>query len=77
MKILLIPLSWLFRLGVFFRNFLYNSRILRAKILTPKIISVGNIAAGGTGKTPFVELITEYLLKKGKFVGTLYRPFTG
>ena len=68
MKILLIPLSWLFRLGVFFRNFLYNSRILRAKILTPKIISVGNIAAGGTGKTPFVELITEYLLKKGKFV---------
>lgn len=68
MKLLLIPLSWIFRIGVAFRNFLYNSNILKAKILTPKIISVGNIAAGGTGKTPFVELITEYLLNKGKFV---------
>ncbi len=66
-KILLIPLSLIFRLGVFFRNFLYNSGIFKAKVLEPKIISVGNISAGGTGKTPFVELITEYLLKKKKF----------
>lgn len=68
MKIILIPLSLLFRIGVFFRNFLYNSGILRAKVLEPKIISVGNISAGGTGKTPFVELITEYLIRKNKFV---------
>lgn len=47
---------------------MYNSGIFKAKILDPKIISVGNISAGGTGKTPFVELITEYLLKKNKFV---------
>ncbi len=68
MKIILIPLSLLFRIGVFFRNFLYNSGILKAKVLEPKIISVGNISAGGTGKTPFVELLAEYLLKKNKFV---------
>lgn len=68
MKLILVPLSWVFRLAVAFRNFLYNSRILKAKVLTPKIISVGNIAAGGTGKTPFVELLCEYLLKKKKFV---------
>lgn len=49
-------------------TFLYSSGIFKAKVLTPKIISVGNIAAGGTGKTPFVELLTEYLLNKGKFV---------
>ncbi|HMQ78627.1 MAG TPA: tetraacyldisaccharide 4'-kinase [Ignavibacteria bacterium] len=67
MKIFLIPISLLFRLGVFFRNFFYNSGIIKAKVLEPKIISVGNISAGGTGKTPFVELITEYLLKKKKF----------
>lgn len=67
MKIILIPISLLFRLGVFFRNFLYNSGIIKAKVLDPKIISVGNISAGGTGKTPFVELIMEYLLKKKKF----------
>ncbi len=68
MKILTIPLSLLFRTGVFFRNFLYNTGIFKAKILEPKVISVGNISAGGTGKTPFVELIAEYLLRKNKFV---------
>ena len=68
MKIILLPLSLLFRFGVFFRNFLYNSGIFKAKVLEPKIISVGNISAGGTGKTPFVELITEYLIRKNKFV---------
>lgn len=67
MKFFLIPISLLFRLGIFFRNFFYNSGIIKAKVLEPKIISVGNISAGGTGKTPFVELITEYLLKKKKF----------
>lgn len=68
MKIILLPVSWLFRIAVSVRNFLYSSGIFKAKVLTPKIISVGNIAAGGTGKTPFVELLTEYLLNKGKFV---------
>lgn len=67
MKIITIPLSYIFRVLVFLRNFLYNSGIIKPKVLDPKIISVGNIAAGGTGKTPFVELITEYLLKKNKF----------
>ncbi len=68
MKIFTIPLSILYRIGVFFRNFLYNAGIFKAKILEPKIISVGNIAAGGTGKTPFVEMIAEYLLRKNKFI---------
>ncbi len=68
MKIILLPLSLLFRFGVFVRNFLYNTGLLKAKVLEPKIISVGNISAGGTGKTPFVELITEYLIRKNKFV---------
>lgn len=68
MKIILLPFSWLFRIAVAIRNFMYNTGIIKAKVLSPKIISVGNIAAGGTGKTPFVELLTEYLLSKNKFV---------
>ncbi len=68
MNILLFPLSLIYRIGVFFRNALYNAGIFKTKVLDPKVISVGNLSAGGTGKTPLVELITEYLLKKNKFV---------
>lgn len=68
MRVLLLPLSFLFRIGVFLRNALYNSGVLKVKALNAKVISVGNISAGGTGKTPFVELIARYLLRKGKFI---------
>jgi len=68
MKLLLIPFSYIFRIIVFIRNILYNKGFLKVNELTPNVISVGNIAAGGTGKTPFVELLAEYLLDKGKFI---------
>jgi tetraacyldisaccharide 4'-kinase len=68
MKIITYPISLLYRFIVSIRNFMYNSGIKKPRVLDPKIISVGNIAAGGTGKTPFVEMITEYLLRKNKFV---------
>jgi tetraacyldisaccharide 4'-kinase len=67
MNIFLYPFSLIFRFFVFLRNMFYNSGIFKTRILEPKVISVGNIAAGGTGKTPFAELIMAYLLKKGKF----------
>lgn len=75
MKIILIPLSFLFRIGVFIRNALYNSGIFKTKELNPKIISVGNIAVGGTGKTPFVELVSRYLLEKGKFIVIILKGY--
>ena len=75
MKILLLPLSLIFRFGVFLRNSLYNNGIFKTRELNPKIISVGNIAAGGTGKTPFVELISAYLLEKGKFIVIILKGY--
>jgi tetraacyldisaccharide 4'-kinase len=75
MRLLLIPLSFLFRIGVFFRNAFYNTGIFKVKQLNTKIISVGNIAAGGTGKTPFVELIAKYLLAKNKFVVIILKGY--
>lgn len=75
MKLLLLPLSLIFRFGVFIRNMLYNNGILKTRELNPKIISVGNIAAGGTGKTPFVELISAYLLEKGKFIVIILKGY--
>jgi len=68
MRKLLLPFSWIFRFIVFFRNKLYDNGYFKRVVLSAKVISVGNISVGGTGKTPFVELIARYLVKKGKFV---------
>jgi len=68
MKIITIPLSILFRIIVYFRNMFYNHGLFKIKTLSCPVISVGNLSAGGTGKTPFVELVADYLLNKGKFI---------
>ncbi|MBI3991093.1 MAG: tetraacyldisaccharide 4'-kinase [Candidatus Omnitrophica bacterium] len=47
----------------------------RRKKLNSKVISVGNITLGGTGKTPLVEYIARYLKEEGRKVGILSRGY--
>lgn len=61
LRILLFPLSFVYRLAIGFRNFLYDSKLLRQHEFNVPIISVGNITVGGTGKTPHVEYLIELL----------------
>lgn len=57
-KTILLPLSWLYGLGVYFRNRLYEKGWMRRYVPpVPLVISVGNIVAGGTGKTPVTLLL--------------------
>ena len=60
---LLFPLAMLYALTVRIRNYLYDKEILSSVKLPAPVISVGNISAGGTGKTPFAEYIAELLHK--------------
>ena len=53
----LIPVSWLYGLGVEIRNKLFDWGILPAEEFDIPVISVGNLAVGGTGKTPHIEYL--------------------
>ena len=57
----LLPLSWLYGLGVKFRNMLFDMNVLKSKSYAVPVISVGNITVGGTGKTPHVEYLIRLL----------------
>ena len=70
----LLPLSWLYGLGVKFRNMLFDMNILKSKSYVVPIISVGNITVGGTGKTPHVEYLIQ-LLKDPFCVAMLSRGY--
>jgi tetraacyldisaccharide 4'-kinase len=58
-RYLLFPLSLIYGGIVWLRNWLYNKKILKTASFNFPIICVGNIAVGGTGKTP----LTEYLIR--------------
>ncbi|MDO5447793.1 MAG: tetraacyldisaccharide 4'-kinase, partial [Prevotellaceae bacterium] len=70
----LIPLSWLYGLGVGIRNELFNMKLLPSKQFDVPVIGIGNITVGGTGKTPHVEYLIE-LLRKNCKVAVLSRGY--
>lgn len=61
-RILLLPFSILYRLITDFRNHLYDIGYYKSIEFDRFIISVGNLTAGGTGKTPFVELLIREMI---------------
>ncbi|HRN16400.1 MAG TPA: tetraacyldisaccharide 4'-kinase [Xylanibacter oryzae] len=70
----LLPISWLYGIGVSIRNFLFNIGILKSRSFDIPIISVGNITVGGTGKTPHVEYLIR-LLKDNFNIAVLSRGY--
>jgi tetraacyldisaccharide 4'-kinase len=57
------------------RNGLYDLGMFRARRLPVPVISVGNLTVGGTGKTPFVELVCRKLRDLGRRPAILTRGY--
>lgn len=67
--------SFFFFLLVKVRLFLFKNRIKTVHYLGTFVISVGNITAGGTGKTPVVELLARTLTERGRRCAILTRGY--
>ncbi len=74
-KILFLPFAWIYHIVTSVRNKLYDGRFLRSSTFPEKhLICVGNLAVGGTGKTPHVDYLIN-LLKQEFRVATLSRGY--
>lgn len=73
-KLLLLPISKVYGMVMAVRNYMFDSGLLKQTTFDIPVVVVGNIAMGGTGKTPHVEYIIESLRDEYK-VGVLSRGY--
>lgn len=77
MAIALKLLSGLYGAAVSVRNLAFDLGFLREQSVSVPVICVGNVTAGGTGKTPLVRSIVKLLLDGGSKPGILLRGYQG
>ncbi|MBL0128103.1 MAG: tetraacyldisaccharide 4'-kinase [Flavobacteriales bacterium] len=74
LRIALLPFAWLYGVVLMARHGLYDAGVLKSTRPTLPTIAVGNLALGGTGKTPMLELILRELADTGR-LATLSRGY--
>jgi len=74
---LLAPLAIVYSLITEIRGWSYARGIFPSRELPGKVVSVGNLTVGGTGKTPMVLAIAERFAQEGKHVAILTRGYRG
>ena len=77
LHLLLLPLSLLFGLLAALRRGCYRLRLLPSVSLPVPVIVVGNITVGGSGKTPLVLWLADFLLTQGMRPGIISRGYGG
>lgn len=71
---ILFPVSFLYAMVVYLRNYFYDKCIFKSKSYRTPIICVGNLSVGGTGKTPMIEFLVSELSEEFK-VAVLSRGY--
>jgi len=74
---LLSPVSFIFRAVSGLRRAGYRSGLLSSSRLSVPVIIVGNLTAGGTGKTPLVLWLASFLKSHGRNPGIVCRGYGG
>jgi tetraacyldisaccharide 4'-kinase len=69
------PLAWVYGAVVAVRNAAYDAGWKKIESAGVPVVAVGNLTAGGTGKTPLVSEIVRRLQERGKNVGVVSRGF--
>lgn len=69
------PVRKIFESLVYFRTYLYQKGILKSHRLPGRCISIGNVAVGGTGKTPVVIALAQELKHAGFFPAIVTRGY--
>lgn len=75
LRIILFPFTPVYKFLIWLRNLLFNKGIFKSSRVKAKVISIGNITVGGSGKTPAVNLIVNILKNSGIRVGVLSRGY--
>jgi tetraacyldisaccharide 4'-kinase len=77
LRLLLLPFTWIYSGVTACRRFLYSSGALRTHRMPAPLIVVGNITAGGTGKTPVTMWLAQQLAERGFKPGIISRGYRG
>ncbi|MCK9781990.1 tetraacyldisaccharide 4'-kinase [Proteus columbae] len=75
--ILLLPFSWLYGAITLLRRFAYQKGWLASWKAPVPVVIVGNLTAGGNGKTPVVIWLVEQLIQRGFKPGVVSRGYGG
>jgi tetraacyldisaccharide 4'-kinase len=74
---ILLPLAGLYSLLSVMRRFLYRAGLMRTQHAKVPVIVIGNITAGGTGKTPVTVWLANALAERGFSPGIVSRGYGG
>lgn len=70
-----MPISFIYGIVLAIRNKLFDYGVLRQYKSSVRTVGVGNLSVGGTGKTPFIAMLIEQSILKGKKVAIISRGY--